>query len=264
MDDDNIDMAPAPDLAPEPASNPVSAPPSAQAPRARRSIDERQRGRRLFGMLHSTLTQARDAQTPTRHAPSHPDQDRRQDVSSRPSAPEAALTSTSQASARQQDSHEAERRRHDAERASMRQKAQRVQDLAESLVAFEMAHRTARANKRRLSSFLVTHTKKNASNSDALAPRDAMEVTATTAARIVPQVPLCGAVENNAMLTADYEVYYLPRKLLPTQEDALDEQEERVDEDMDKADDDWDQAREAMQKELQETKAELMRHHVAW
>lgn len=91
-----------------------------------------------------------------------------------------------------------------------------------------------------------------------------MEVTATTAARIVPQVPLCGAVENNAMLTADYEVYYLPRKLLPTQEDALDEQEERVDEDMDKADDDWDQAREAMQKELQETKVELMRHHVAW
>ena len=129
----------------------------------------------------------------------------------------------------------------------------RVHELTDKLAAYDAAHRTARANKRRLSSFLVTHTQ----HSTPPEPREADEVAATAAARSVPQVPLCGGDRL-------YEVYYLPRKLLPVQEEALDAQEERVDAEIDRADDDWDRVREAMQTELQRTKQALERHHVAW
>ena len=92
----------------------------------------------------------------------------------------------------------------------------RVHELTDKLAAYEAAHRTARASKRRLSSFLVTHTQLSTPPE----PREADEVVATAAARSVPHVPLCGGDRL-------YEVYYLPRKLLPVQEEALDAQEER-------------------------------------
>lgn len=192
---------------------------------------ERQRGRRMLGLLNATLAQARE---PRRRAGERP----------APGPPPSAA---------QQEAMEAERRAHDAERASIRRMSARVHELTDKLAAYEAAHRTARANKRRLSSFLVTHTQ----HSTPPEPREADEVAATAAARSVPQVPLCGGDRL-------YEVYYLPRKLLPVQEEALDAQEERVDAEIDRADDDWDRVREAMQTELQRTKQALERHHVAW
>ena len=59
-------------------------------------------------------------------------------------------------------------------------------------------------------------------------------------------------------------MYYLPRTLLPAQEDALDAQEERVDDEIERADDDWDQARAAMQAELQSLQRSLAQHRAAW
>ena len=199
---------------------------------ARRPVrdGERQRGRRMLGLLNATLAQAREPRRAgERPAPGPP--------------PSAA----------QQEALEAERRAHDAERASIRHMSARVHELTDKLAAYEAAHRTARASKRRLSSFLVTHTQLSTPPE----PREADEVVATAAARSVPHVPLCGGDRL-------YEVYYLPRKLLPVQEEALDAQEEHVDAEIDRADDDWDRVREAMQTELQRTKQALERHHVAW
>lgn len=195
----------------------------------------------MLGVLNSTLAQARAPRT--RPAPT--------------ASAHASMETDPAASERQarQEALEAERRAHDAERASVRQDTQRVRTLAENLAAYEAAHRMARANKRRLSSFLVTHTARRAAG--AREPRDANEVAATEGARVVPQIPLCGT-------SHDYEVYYLPRKLVPAQEDALDAQEEAVDDAIDQADDDWDRARASMLQELQDIKARLTKHHVAW
>lgn len=205
----------------------------------RRPVDERQRGRRMLGVLHSTLAQARSEPRPRRSAPDHVDMDTSDAVERRA----------------QQDALAAERRAHDADRAAVRAQVQRVHELAERIAAHEAASRTARAHKRRLSSFLVTHTAARAGV--ARPPRDGAEATATSLARTAPEVPLAGTRD-------DYEVYYLPRTLLPAQEDALDAQEERVDDEIERADDDWDQARAAMQEELQSLQRSLAQHRAAW
>ena len=62
----------------------------------------------------------------------------------------------------------------------------------------------------------------------------------------------------------DYEIYYLPRTLLPAQEDELDEQEEQVDGEMERADDEWDRLRDALEAELREIQQRLAQHHVQW
>ena len=52
-------------------------------------------------------------------------------------------------------------------------------------------------------------------------------------------------------------MYYLPRKLLPEQEDMLDAQEERVDLDLDGADDEYDRVLARLEQELHELQARL-------
>ncbi|WFD21062.1 hypothetical protein MCAP1_003318 [Malassezia caprae] len=197
---------------------------------------DRQRHRRMMGLLHSTLAQASTRPRARTRAP----------------AREGASGSERVAD---QASMAEERRAHDAERAMVRRDVQRVHELAEKLAAHEAAHRAARASKRRLSSFLVTHTTRRPS---VRAPRDAAETAATQAARIVPSVPLGSGAPD------DYEIYYLPRTLLPAQEDELDEQEELVDAEMERADDEWDRLRDALQAELREIQQRLAQHHVQW
>ncbi|WFD32647.1 hypothetical protein MSPP1_003696 [Malassezia sp. CBS 17886] len=152
----------------------------------------------------------------------------------------------------------AERAAHDAERAAARRDVSRVRELAETLAGLEQAHRTARAGKRRLSSFLVTHVARTASRGSAREP-DA-EAAALGVARAGADVPLAARRPRRA----ECEVYYLPRALVPEQEAALDRQEERIDGLMDDADDDWDRAREALERELVDVKTRLARRQVAW
>lgn len=192
--------------------------------------DERQRTRRMLGVMNQTLARAQEPRARPRSAHS--------DAAAVPAAPA---------------DHSAERRAHDAERAEIRRKVERVHELSERLAAYELAHRTARANKRRLSSFLVTHTSRA---QEPWAPRDAAEAAATYAARATPHVPMGG--------DAHYEVYYLPRKLLPSQEDALDEQEAQVDDALEQADDDFDRVRDAMHAELTALKHFLEERVVTW
>lgn len=221
-----------------PATEPMAQDASSRPPSSStHAAVDRQRHRRMMGMLHSTLAQARTRpRTPS-------NRDAKEHTSS---APESVADQAAVAE---------ERRTHDEERARVRRDVQRVHELAEKLVAYEAAHRAARASKRRLSSFLVTHTARRLA---VRPPRDSAEMAATQAARIVPTVPL------GANARDDYEIYYLPRTLLPTQEDELDEQEEQVDAEMERADDEWDRLRDTLQAELREIQARLEQHHVQW
>lgn len=186
------------------------------------SAEDRHRGRRMLGVLTATLAAA---QEPTRRAP--------------PASADVLMASRTDgpdARAPQRDVS-AERRVHDAEREAARRDVARVRELAEKIAAHDLAHRTARAHQRRLSSFLVTHV------AQARAPRES-------------RMAAGGA--------PTYDLYYLPRQLVPAQDDMLDAQEDRADDAIDAADDEWDRERAVMHDELQRLQARLAEHHVAW
>ena len=188
----------------------------------------------MLGLLNSTLSQSREPRkrirSESRAEPPHPPSD--------PSRSHSGPTSESLA---------AERAAHDAERAAIRTDTQRLQSLAEEIAAYETAYRTSRAHKRRLSSFLVTHI--GQPNPPRPPPTEA-EAAATRLGRETT-VPL----GVRTLRTSD--VYYLPRKLLPEQEDMLDAQEERVDLDLDGADDEYDRVLARLEQELHELQARL-------
>lgn len=201
---------------------------------SRARAEDRQRGKRMLGLLNSTLSQSREPRKRIRsesHAgPPHPPTE---PSTSRPAPSSEALA--------------AERAAHDAERAAIRSDTQRLQSLSEEIAAYETAYRTSRAHKRRLSSFLVTHI--DQPNPPRPPPLEA-EAAATRLGRETT-VPL----GVRTLRTSD--VYYLPRKLLPEQEDVLDAQEERVDDDLDVADDEYDRVLARLEQELHELKVRL-------
>ncbi|WFD00188.1 hypothetical protein MYAM1_002935 [Malassezia yamatoensis] len=200
---------------------------------ARVQSQEKQRGKRLLGLLNHTLAQPRDLRKRLRtQAPSSSSNHSQQE------APAADL--------------EAERATHNAERAAIRTDLERIRQLAEQLAACESAYRTARSQKRRLSSYLVTHV---ASKPTERQPAEPMEAAVTSLGR-GSDVPI--VVEG----TKAYDVYYLPRKLLPSQEDTLDAQEEAADDAIDRADDEYDQQRAKMEQELFECKSRLQQQHI--
>ena len=198
--------------------------------RPRYAPEDRERGRRMLGMLNSTLARA---STPRQ---------RRSSMEERPHVPERPPAS----------SHSAERQRHDEERAAVRGDLAKVRRLAERLVELELAHKTARSHARRLSSFLVTRT-----GAAPRAPRADPATQTAISAAYSAAIPLVQRKE-------EHEVYYLPRTLLPEQEDILDEQEERTDAALDAADDEWARERTRMQTELDTAKRRLEKHGIAW
>ena len=204
-------------------------------PRARAQLEDRQRGKRMLGLLNSTLTQSREPRKRLRpDARAAPAPDAR--ASEPAPVPPADLA--------------AERAAHDAERASIRRDMERVHALAEEIAAYETAYRTARSQKRRLSSYLVTHV---AAPSEPRVPPTRAEAAATMLGR-ERSVPI-------ALRSARaYDVYYLPRKLLPEQEDARDAQEEAIDDALDRADDEYDRVRAELERELYDAKARLRAH----
>ena len=211
--------------------------------RPRCADEDRRRGQRMLGMLNSTLARAgvkrqrgEAPETPQRSAPG----------AERPAGPSPG------------DDYRRERAAHDAERAAVRTDVQRVRALAAQLAEQELAHRTARSSKRRLSSFLVTHGGRRRARPS----RDAAEDAARAPALAQDAVPV--VLAYGGMRSAEHEVYYLPRRLLPEQERALDEQEELVDDALDRADDLWERERDAVQQELAQAKERLQRHGVAW
>ncbi|PKI86008.1 hypothetical protein MVES1_000220 [Malassezia vespertilionis] len=200
--------------------------------RGPRSTEELQRGKRMLGMLNSTLAHSREPKRVRRSPPVVHTPPRTHD------APQEDLA--------------AARRAHDEERAMLRADQERVQRLAEELAAYEAVHRTVRLQKRRLSSFPVTQTGVRASLD---IPAGSTEAAVTAVAR-VEKAPIATKRMRHC------ELYYLPRMLLPTQEDTLDRQEEEVDDAIDRADDEYDAVFERLEAELVERKQRLAQHGV--
>lgn len=198
--------------------------------RPRYAPEDKERSRRMLGMLNSTLSQASGPKLSRR------DPDERPRVPSRPV----------------EMSHAAERQRHDEARAAIRRDVGTVRHLAGRLAELELAHKTARSHARRLSSFLVTHTE-DAPRPPRSDPTTQLAISAAYNAAI-PIVHRRGA----------HEVYYLPRTLLLEQEDMLDAQEEQTDAALDVADDDWERESTKMQTELYAAKRRLEEHGIQW
>lgn len=240
--------APASDPAPAPAPPAAHKRTHADSPeddsaaprrRPRFAAEDRERGRRMLGMLNSTLVRAFGPRQPRRHesAPALP--------APPASAPHGAGSTT----------YDAERRAHDEERAAVRKDLAVVRELAERLVELELAHKAARSQARRLSSFLVTR-----GGGSAMPPRADPATYAAISAAYTAGMPLVRPRGSRGT----HEVYYLPRTLLPEQEDALDQQEERTDDALDAADDEWERERSAMQAELAGAKHRLQQLGVSW
>lgn len=206
--------------------------------RPRFAAEDRERGKRMLGMLNSTLMRA-----------SGPRQPQRQKSAPTPPTP-AALAPHGAGS-----TYDAERRAHDEERAAVRRDLAIVRELAERLVELELAHKAARSQARRLSSFLVTR-----GGGTAMPPRTDPATYAAISAAYTAGVPLV----RPRWCRGTHEVYYLPRTLLPEQEDVLDQQEERTDDALDAADDDWERERSAMQAKLAGAKHRLQQLGVSW
>lgn len=103
--------------------------------------------------------------------------------------------------------------------------------------------RVRRAQKRRLASFLVTPSRRSQTDSEQ-ARRVAVDgrvIAADVASCLAPVPP------HHA---PDYPVYYLPKRMLPKQDDTLDDQEDRVDDAIDEADQAWEKKKEGMQQDL--------------
>ncbi|WFD34906.1 hypothetical protein MCUN1_001751 [Malassezia cuniculi] len=200
------------------------------------AAEDRERGRRMLGLLNATLGSAQ----------------RQRAAPQRPAAERPIATAAKQPLA--DSSLAAERRAHDEERAAVRSDLSKIRRLAERIVELETAHRAARSHARRLSSFLVTRTAESARPA-----RTDMATQVATSPAYTSGVPLVRTRD-----TRSYDVYYLPRTLLPEQEDMLDEQEERTDAALDKADDDWERELSKLQTELADAKRRLEKHHIAW
>lgn len=198
--------------------------------RPRYAPEDRERSRRMLGVLKSTLSQA-----------SGPKRSRR-DPGERPRVPSRPV----------EMSHAAERQRHDEARAAVRRDVGTVRHLAGRLSELELVHKTARSHARRLSSFLVTHT-----GDVPLPPRSDPATQLAISAAYNAAIPL---VHRRGA----HEVYYLPRTLLPEQEDMLDAQEEQTDAALDVADDDWERERTKIQAELDAAKRRLEEHGIQW
>lgn len=203
------------------ATNPSST--SSQGQPARRTrrldIDPSKRGNRMFGLLNSTLTKAKE------------DNEKRGEAARKRAEIEARL---------QQKLHDESVRQKQMEDLSKKLKPllRQLYEIIIEIESKESAIRLRKAQKRRLASFLITTSelstydgkiaKVSSVDGKVLAP----DVTLTLAP-IGPRHP------QSVMRPDSHPIYFLPKKNLSTQDDRLDEQEDRVDDEIDEADKAW-------------------------
>lgn len=110
--------------------------------------------------------------------------------------------------------------------------------------------RLRKAQKRRLASFLVTPSDSARYDAEQARKMAADEkVVAGDVASCIAPLPL--------RPMPDIPVYFLPKRMLPKQENRLDDQEDRTDEEIEAADRAWERQRETMQDDLARVKAAI-------
>lgn len=223
------------------SSPPPSSPPRAGTKRPRRPdlADAQGRGRRMFGLLNATLGKAK------RESEARGDQSKRR----------------AEIEQRQKERLDAQRR--ELERASALRRAlepkYRIEiELCEALLAGEASHRSMRASKRRLASFLVTSSGDGRSGQDR--DRDRHRRDGPFRSQVAPKVPSSLApLTDRDQALKHYPLYFLPKTLTPEQEDVLDEQEDRVDEEIEESDKMWERERDRLNERLDEVRREIAR-----
>lgn len=146
-------------------------------------------------------------------------------------------------------------------RRALRAECEKELSLVEQLLLGEAAHRSIRAQKRRLASFLVTSSNSN----ESAAGRDRRDRPhgssgAGRVAIIAPFVPSSlGPLPKRSQQHKDWPVYFLPKLLTPDQEDILDEQEDRVDAEIEAADEEWEHKKVRLQEQLSQVRDAVSR-----
>ena len=154
---------------------------------------------------------------------------------------------------RQKDRLEAQREeidRQEAHRRLMSGKYHREIELCEMLLAGEASHRSIRASKRRLASFLVTSSgggerrkSRQKSHSDNI-------IAANVPCSLAPLPP-------DEHRHQAYPIYFLPKVLTAEQEDMLDEQEDNVDAEIELADADWQRRKQELSEQLDAVRRDI-------
>lgn len=223
---------------------------SAKRPR-RTDAELAARGKRMFGLLNSTLSKAKE------------DNARRgsgEAVS--PSQIDVGRTST-KAALQARKRAEIEAKAHEKLRAEeenikqtnelserLRKQLQSAYDLALEMHSTDLTIRLRKSQKRRLASFLVTPSH-SAKDDAVLAEKVSVD------RRILEADIACCLAPLPSRPTPDPPVYFLPKKIMPKQEDTLDDQEDRVDDGIDEADRAWEKEKDVMQDRLRDLKSDI-------
>ncbi|KAL9937120.1 hypothetical protein V8E36_004355 [Tilletia maclaganii] len=196
------------------------------AKRPRRDAEARNRGRRLFGLVTSTLKK---------------------------NANENEKLKTGEAGKRRSEIEERQKLKLQQQADQLRSKAVQAReekmDLAElmrlnnAIALGEADFRVRKAQKRRLASFLCVKTDVRDSTLFGGRSRGYQEPLST--ADYATELPFALEPLREGAL---YPTYYLPAKLLSSQEDELDEQEDRVDRLIDDAETEWRERRANLEK----------------
>ena len=211
------------------------------ARRTRRlDLDSSKRGNRMFGLLNSTLTKAKE------------DNEKRNkgEAARKRAEIEARLQQKLQVEPIRQRQLEDLMKR-------LRQLIRQLYEIAIDIETKESAIRLRKAQKRRLASFLITTSELSTYDGKiaeemsidgrVLAPNVAL-----TLAPIGPRHP------QSVMRPDSHPIYFLPKKNLTTQDDRLDEQEDRVDDEIDEADKAWRIEKANLQDKMNSLKEEIL------
>ncbi|SPO37292.1 uncharacterized protein PSFLO_02765 [Pseudozyma flocculosa] len=248
------------------SSQPSEAADPARKRARREDPDAKTRGARMFGLLNSTLTKFKT--------------DAERQKTGTAAQRRASLEARLQEKLRRESHEITVKQRLETELRAYVGEAKR---LAETIALREAEHRTRRAQKRRMASFLWTpglvesdvpryRRRGSVSSSSAAAAaavasvgparrdRGAKQQDEGAPDRIAPHIPsTLPPISRSANQGGDYPLYFLPYKLLPSQDDVLDEQEEKVDDEIDKADDAWDRERDRLEDRLRAVKDKMAR-----
>lgn len=233
------------------SSHEIKSEPAAKRTRRGGDADSAGRGRRLFGLLNQTLSKAKE------------------DNVRRTSGEAGRRRAEVEARLQQRVKHDSAKMQKSKELTTqLETQLNEAFSLAIEIQSMEMAVRLRKAQKRRLGSFLVTPSdlavydgepgeSSNRGWDSSLPPSVDGRVLAPAIASVIAPV---GREHSSSMQAPDaHPVYFLPAKMLATQDDQLDDQEDSVDEAIFAADDAWTKRREGMQERLGDLQAAIRR-----
>ncbi|UZJ53257.1 hypothetical protein CBS101457_002577 [Exobasidium rhododendri] len=193
------------------------------------------RGKRMFGLLNSTLSKAKE------------------DNAKRSTGEAARKRAEIESRLQEKLKAEDETIKHSAELADeLKSQLTQAYSVAMDIYSHDAMVRIRKSHKRRLASFMITPSKYSRLDGESA------EKMSLDGKVIATDVASCLAPLH--MRTApDPPVYFLPKRMLEKQDDTLDDQEDRVDDAIEKADIEWEKQKTSLQEDLDRIKANIKR-----